>query len=97
MHSALVGMMTNLLLGPYSARTQDVRHILARWEPTAILLLNLGILVFFLLRIAQDLRMGAIFMGVGVLLGALTIVARPGAGGGGTPEGALELNANRPS
>ncbi|MCJ2531483.1 MAG: hypothetical protein LN413_04115 [Candidatus Thermoplasmatota archaeon] len=87
-HSAFVGMMTNLLLGLYSARTQDVRHILATWEPTAILLLNLGILVFFLLKITQDLRIGAIFMGIGVILGVLTMVARLGASGGGTSEGA---------
>lgn len=81
-HSAFVGMMTNLLLGLYSARTQDVRHILATWEPMAILLLNLGILVFFLLKIAMDLRIGAVFMGIGVLLGVLTMIARLGATGG---------------
>jgi hypothetical protein len=85
-HAAFVGMMTNLLLGLYSARTQDVRHILATWEPMAILLLNLGILVFFLLKITQDMRVGAIFMGIGVVLGVLTMIARLGASGGGSSQ-----------
>ncbi|MFQ5918780.1 MAG: hypothetical protein ACE5I4_01885 [Thermoplasmata archaeon] len=86
-HSAFVGMMTNLLLGLYSARTQDVRNILATWEPMAILLVNLGILVFFLLKIALDMRIGAVVMGIGVILGVLTMITRLGATGGGTGQG----------
>ena len=75
-HSAFVGMMTNLLLGVFSARTQDARRILPWGEPAAMWLLNLGLLVFFGLHIATGSRLGAIVMGVGVLLGVVTMILR---------------------
>ena len=75
-HAAFVGMMTNLLLGAYSLRTQAVAGLLARAEPAAMWLINLGLLAFFALKLAADIRLGAIVMGVGVLLGLGVMVLR---------------------
>jgi len=75
-HAAFVGTMTNLLLGVYSARTQESREVMAWGEPAARWLINLGLLVFFTLKIASDTRLGAIVMGIGVLLGVFTMIRR---------------------
>lgn len=80
-HSAFVGMMTNLLMGVYSARTRDAERVLSWGEPTAMWLINLGLLVFFGLKIAADSHLGAIVMGVGVLLGVATMILRLRASG----------------
>jgi len=80
-HAAFVGTMTNLLLGVYSARTQESRHVLAWGEPAARWLINLGLLAFFALKITSDSRLGAIVMGIGVLLGVFTMARRLLAGG----------------
>ena len=45
-------------------------------EPAARWLINLGLLAFFALKIAGDSRLGAIVMGIGVLLGVFTMVRR---------------------
>lgn len=45
-------------------------------------------LVFFLSEILADARLGAVVMGIGVLLGVLTIVARLGASGSKRQEAA---------
>ena len=81
-HVAFVGMMTNLLLGLYASRTREVGHLLRSWEAVSILLINLGLLVFFLFEIVADARLGAVVMGIGVLLGVLTMITRLGATGG---------------
>jgi hypothetical protein len=75
-HSGFVGMMTNLLLGVFSARTQNVRRAVPSTEPAALWLMNLGLLVFFGLHIATGTRMGAIVMGGGVLLGVSIMIWR---------------------
>ena len=80
-HSAFVGMMTNLLLGVYAARTQDVEDVLSWGEPAAKWLINIGLLVFFALKITTDSRLGAIVMGIGVLLGVVTMILRLRASG----------------
>jgi hypothetical protein len=80
-HSGFVGMMTNLILGLLSARTQDSRHILSWGEPAALWTINLGLLVFLGLKIAVDIRLGAIVMGIGVLLGVVTMLLRLRASG----------------
>ncbi len=46
-------------------------------------LMNLGLLVFFALKIAADIRLGAIVMGICVLLGVGTML--------------LQLRADRPT
>ncbi len=75
-HTPMVGMMTVLLLGLYSARARDAQHVLRWGEALALWLLNLGILVFFLLKIFADVRLGALVMGAGVLLGVFTMISR---------------------
>lgn len=79
-HAGFVGMMTNLILGVLSARTRERRDVLAWGEPAALWLLNLGLVLFLALQIAADVRIGAIAMGVGVLLGVGVMLARMGAG-----------------
>lgn len=80
-HSSFVGVMTNLLLGVFSARTQERREVLSWGEPAAMWLINLGLVVFFGLHIATETRLGAIVMGVGVLLGVATMIWRLAASG----------------
>jgi hypothetical protein len=75
-HAGFVGTMTNLLMGVYSARTQDSRAVMAWGEPAARWLINLGLLAFFALKITSDTRLGAIVMGIGVLLGVFTMARR---------------------
>ncbi len=75
-HSGFVGMMTNLLLAVLAARAWSSRDVLSWGEPTAMWLINLGLLVFFALKIAMDVRLGAIVMGVGVVLGVITMLLR---------------------
>lgn len=75
-HIGYVGMMTNLLLGVLSARTWNARRVLSWGESTSMWLINLGILVFLGLKIASDIHTGAIVMGIGVLLGVVTMILR---------------------
>jgi len=75
-HSAFIGMMTNMLLGLYSARSQEASHIWPAVETASMWLINLGLLTFFTLKIIFDIRYGALVMGTGVLLGVLTMIVR---------------------
>ncbi len=75
-HAAFVGTMTNLLLAAYSALTPDSREVLAWGEPAALWTINIGLLLFIILEIAADLRLGFIVMGVGILLGVVTMFLR---------------------
>lgn len=75
-HGGFVGMMTNLLLGVFSVRSQDVKNILPWGETASIWLINLGLVLFFVLKIASDVRLGAIVMGIGVLLGVVVMAVR---------------------
>ncbi len=80
-HAGFVGMMTNIILGVDAARTADSAHVLSYGESTARWLINLGMLVFFALKITSDSRLGAIVMGIGVLLGVVTMILRLRASG----------------
>lgn len=67
-HVVFVGMITNLLFGVLAVRTQgsSVAH---RWaEPGVMWSINLGLVIFFGLNIALDTRIGAIVMGIGLLV-----------------------------
>jgi hypothetical protein len=75
-HSAMVGMMTNLLLGLFSARSQNARHVAGWAEPAAQWLINLGLVAFAGLSILTGTRLGALVMGAGVLLGLGTLAWR---------------------
>lgn len=75
-HSGFVGMMTNLLLGVFSAGTQRARTVVASGELAALWLMNLGLLLFFGLLMGTGSRLGAIVMGTGVLLGVSIMVWR---------------------
>ncbi len=80
-HAGFVGMMTNIILGVDSARTQNATHVVSWGETTALWLMNIGLLVFFALKIAADSRYGAIVMGIGVVLGVVTMILRLRASG----------------
>jgi hypothetical protein len=75
-HSAFVGTMTNLILGADSVRSHASRHILSWAEPVGLWLMNLGIIVFIGLEYINDSRLGAIVMGIGVLVGVGTMMVR---------------------
>ena len=75
-HAGFVGMMTNLLLGVAASRAQNSAGVLPWGEPAAMWTINLGMLVFFGLKIAADMRLGAVVMGIGVVLGVVTMLLR---------------------
>ncbi|UCH61161.1 MAG: hypothetical protein JSV61_06685 [Anaerolineales bacterium] len=75
-HSGFVGMMTNLIMGVIASRAQDGREVLPWGESASFWLINLGMLTFFVLKISSDIRLGAIVMGLGVLLGVFTMFRR---------------------
>jgi len=75
-HAGFVGMMTNLLMAVVASRGQAGASVLSWGEPAAMWTINLGILVFFGLEISSDIRIGAIIMGLGVLLGVFTMFRR---------------------
>lgn len=75
-HAGFVGMMTNLLFGVLVVRSWSNRQILGWGDSTAMWLMNLGLLLFAVLRQAADSRLGAIVMGVGVLIGVATFLLR---------------------
>src|SRR5574341_1240616 len=75
-HSSYVGMMTNLILGVLAVRSLESRNVLAWGEPAAAWLINLGIPIFIGLKAVADIRYGAFVMGIGVLLGVLTMLMR---------------------
>ncbi|HET8776295.1 MAG TPA: hypothetical protein VFN76_01420 [Candidatus Limnocylindria bacterium] len=75
-HIGFVGMMTNLVLALHLERA-DAQRGLASWaEPTAMWLINIGLIVFLGLRITAEIRLGAIVMGIGVVLGVATVLYR---------------------
>jgi SAM-dependent methyltransferase len=75
-HAAFVGTMTNLILGVHAYRSQEAGYVMPRAETIAMWLINLGLLVFFGLHVTIDVQLGAIVMGIGVLLGVVTMLAR---------------------
>jgi hypothetical protein len=68
-HVVFIGIVTNLLLGVHSARTQPVHAGYAWAQPVAMWLTNGGLLLFAALLIATGSAHGALVMGTGVLLG----------------------------
>ncbi len=75
-HAAFIGMMTNLLLGAFSERGKETSHILSWGEPVAMWVMNLGLVLFFALEIRSESKVGSAVMGIGVLLGVLTMIQR---------------------
>jgi hypothetical protein len=75
-HAGFVGMMTNLLFGVLSVKTWQRKDVVGWGEKTTMWLMNLGILVFVGVVAFSDSRLGAIVMGVGVLLGVFTMIIR---------------------
>ncbi len=75
-HIGFIGMMTNLLLGVYSARTAGLPDRYGWAEPAALWGLNGGLLVFLAVRIPTGRPDGAVLMGLGVLLGVLVMLDR---------------------
>lgn len=68
-HVVFIGIVTNLLLGVHSARTQSA-HVGYTWaQPVAMWLMNGGLVIFASLFIATGSGHGALVMGTGVLLG----------------------------
>lgn len=79
-HAGFVGMMTNLILGLIAVHAEPGAHVLAWGEPVSLWLINLGLALFLALKISADVRWGAAVMGVGVVLGVLTMLLRLRAG-----------------
>lgn len=75
-HAGFVGMMSNLLFGVYSVRTRVTSDVLLWGEPAAMWLTNLGLVLFIGLHYLSGSSHGAIVMGVGLLLGVATMLAR---------------------
>lgn len=75
-HAAFIGMMTNLILGVLSERAKASSHIFAWGEPLAMWVMNLGLVIFLGLEITSESKVGAVVMGIGVLLGVLTMIQR---------------------
>lgn len=75
-HVGFVGMMTNLLIGVVFSRGQAATAILPWGESASLWAINLGIVVFLSLKISLDIRIGAIMMGIGVLLAVFTMFRR---------------------
>lgn len=75
-HAGFVGMMTNLLMAVVASRGQAGAGVLSWGEPATLWTINLGILLFLGLEIALDMRIAAIVMGIGVLLGVFTMFRR---------------------
>jgi hypothetical protein len=68
-HVVFIGIVTNLLFGVLSARTLSARVGYTWAQPTAMWLMNGGLVIFAALFIASGSRHGALVMGSGVLLG----------------------------
>lgn len=75
-HIFFIGMVTNLIFGVLSAGTADARRLHALAEPTAMWVMNVGLVVFLAARVAAEVRHGAILMGLGVLLGVAAMLYR---------------------
>jgi hypothetical protein len=75
-HAGFVGMMTNLIMAVVASRGQEGANVMSWGEPVSMWTINLGILVFLGLKISSDIRIGAMVMGIGVLLGVFTMFRR---------------------
>jgi hypothetical protein len=75
-HAGFVGMMTNLIMAVVASRGQEGANVMPWGEPLSMWTINLGILVFLGLKISADIRIGAVVMGIGVLLGVFTMFRR---------------------
>jgi hypothetical protein len=75
-HVGFAGMMTNLLFGVVFSRGQDAADVLPWGEAATFWGLNLGIIAFIGLKMAMDIRHGAIIMGLGILLGVFVAFRR---------------------
>lgn len=75
-HVGFVGVATNLLFAVLSVRTRDATDLVGWGEPAAVWLLNLGLVLFVVLRVVQGIRHGALVMGLGVLLGLIVVLYR---------------------
>ena len=75
-HAGFVGAMTNLILGVLSVRGYAARNVLSWAEPAALWLMNLGLILFVVLKFTADSRLGSIVMGIGVVLGVITMIVR---------------------
>jgi hypothetical protein len=68
-HVVFIGIVTNLLLGVFAVRTRTASVGYAWAQPTAMWLMNGGLVVFVALLIATGSKHGALIMGSGALLG----------------------------
>jgi hypothetical protein len=75
-HAGFVGMMTNLIMPVVSSRGQAASNVMSWGEPVSMWTINLGMLVFLGLKISSDIRIGAIVMGIGILLAVFTMFRR---------------------
>jgi len=69
-------MMTNLIMSVVYSRGQEGAGVLSWGEPVSFWAINLGIIAFIGLKIAADIRYGAMIMGLGILLGIFVMFRR---------------------
>lgn len=75
-HSFFIGVMANLLFGVIAVQTSDSPTRYPWAAPTAMWVLNAGIVVFVVVEAVMEVSHGAAVMGVGVLLGVATMIGR---------------------
>jgi hypothetical protein len=75
-HIGFAGMMTNLIMSVVYSRGQEGAGVLSWGEPVSFWAINLGIIAFIGLKIAADIRYGAMIMGLGILLGIFVMFRR---------------------
>jgi hypothetical protein len=75
-HIGFAGMMTNLIMAAVYSRGQAAAHVLPWGEAASLWAINLGIVVFIGLKIAADIRLGAIVMGLGILFSVFVMFRR---------------------
>lgn len=75
-HSYFIGIMANLLFGVLVVWTSDAPTRYAWAEPTAMWVLNAGLIIFVAVEAAMEVSHGAAVMGLGVLLGVGTMLRR---------------------
>jgi hypothetical protein len=75
-HLSFIGLMTNLLLGVFSTRSQEASRSLAWAETASMWAINIGLVLFLAFEYTAGIRLGAIVMGIGALLGVTTMIMR---------------------
>lgn len=75
-HLVFVGVVTNLVFGVVAAYRETALQSHAWLEPAALWVMNVGMVLFLVPFVAMDVRHGAFLMGIGVVLGVVSMILR---------------------